>query len=188
MVRQRWALLVIAGLLTGCTATGPQPEVSASAHAKGSESEAPQPDAAVVAWLDEFCGTYWDHLLLLSWPHDLETPEAPTDADRQPLIDVLEDLIAQLDTIDPAITALEPAPDESTATVLDLYRASYDGLRAQFTEHAESATWYPLEELPTLYRLNALTLAGFLPIDGKGLDILADYEDLAAASSHAANC
>lgn len=89
--------------------------------------------------------------------------------------------------IDDGAAALEPAPNESAADLLARFRESYAGMRAD-ADYAESATWYPLEELDALYRLPAFTLAGPLAIDGKGLDAIAEYEDLAAATAHTEGC
>jgi ABC-type transporter Mla subunit MlaD len=179
MVRRHWPLLIVAALAAGCTSDGSPDRAAAS-------DTATAPDPALVAWLDDFCGV--DRETSVSWPHDLETPESPTDADRQPLIDTLEQLDAVLAAIDEAAAALEPAPNASAADLLERYRQSYSDLRADFADYAESATWYPLDELDGLYRLPAMTLAGFLPLDGQGLDAIAEYDDLAAAAPHTETC
>lgn len=175
-------MLVIAALAAGCTSVG-SPDRGATSAASDT---APPPDSVLVAWLDDFCGVYWDASVF--WPHDLEVPESPTDADRQPLIDALEQLDAELAAIDEAAATLEPAPNASAADLLERYRESYRSMRADFADYAESATWYPLEELDGLYRLPAMTLAGSLPLDGQGLDAIAEYEDLATAAAHTQNC
>jgi hypothetical protein len=182
MLRRYWPLLLVAALSAGCTSSD---ATDFGTTSSASDTGAP-PDPALVAWLDDFCGAYRD--ASVSWPHDLAAPESPTDADRQPLIDTLEQLDAELALIDEAAAALEPAPNESAADLLARYRESYSGMRADFADYAESATWYPLEELDGLYRLPAMTLAGSLPLDGQGLDAIAEYEDLAAITPHTENC
>jgi hypothetical protein len=176
MTRRFWPLLVSAALVAGCTSAGSVDDAATTAA----------PDPELVAWLDDFCGV--DLSTSVSWPHDLEVPESPTDADRQPLIDTLAQVDAELAAIDEAAAALEPAPNESAADLLERYRQSYSDLRSDFAGYAESATWYPLDALDGLYRLPAMTVAGFLPLDGQGLDAIAEYEDLTTAASHAENC
>lgn len=124
------------------------------------------PDGELVAWMGVFCGTYETFTADLIRLPEVERPipEPPTEADRQPLVDVLTARHELLESAHQEALDL-PTPPLEAAELADECGASLAEQRDLTGEYLDHAGRFPAEELDAVYGLSALEEATWIPFD-----------------------